>query len=189
MASDGKNDNEQDWELKKETKEIKVYTRDYKDSNIKEFKAIVTVKASVSKVKSIIDDVENSPKWMYEMEQMKVIKKYNGKVLTYSEIKTPWPMDNRDIVAESSWDTLTDNSLKCTITAKPEQYPEQDNITRIREADGYWLLTPLDNNTTKVTYRFYANPAGGLPKWIINLFIVDGPFETLKNLRQVSQDE
>jgi hypothetical protein len=36
----------------------------------------------------------------------------------------------------------------------------------------------------EVTYEVHADPGGNLPAWVINMFLVDTPFNDLKNLQK-----
>lgn len=63
---------------------------------------------------------------------------------------------------------------------------EDDGFIRIKEIRGQWLIKFIDNENCKVTYQFMADPEGFLPGWVVNLFVVDGPYKTLKNLQKYS---
>jgi hypothetical protein len=54
----------------------------------------------------------------------------------------------------------------------------------MEKANGSWEFVKLSNGEIKVTYQFLADPGFNAPNWIIYLFIVDGPFKTLTNLKK-----
>ena len=69
----------------------------------------------------------------------------------------------------------------------PNNLAEKKDVVRIRNAEGKWIFEDLKNGHIRVTYQFYGDPEGNIPSWIINLFIVDGPYDTLINLRSMSK--
>jgi hypothetical protein len=54
-------------------------------------------------------------------------------------------------------------------------------------ADGYWQLTELENGDIRVVLEQLSDPGGGIPAWLINMFIVQSPYKTLYNLREIVQ--
>ena len=84
---------------------------------------------------------------------------------------------------KSQIDTQT-KVFKATIISKPNYIPDKSGIVRIEEAKGIWKFTQKENGETKVLYQFLGDPGGNIPSWIINIFIVDGPYKTLMNLKQ-----
>ena len=174
-----------EWELRKDKNDIKVYTRSNANSGIIEYKAITTTHAKISKLIEIINDVENFPVWMPNCESASVIENINDSLrIDYLITDVPWPMDDRDVALEVRTITNTDKHYEVLIKAVPKAIPEEENIKRIKIAKGKWELKRNDDNTIEITYQFYGDPEGNIPSWIINLFIVKGPYETLLNLKE-----
>ena len=73
----------------------------------------------------------------------------------------------------------TDKGVKIFWTGKPNYIPQKKGITRIEEATGSWIFIPVSKNKIMVKYQFVADPGLNIPNWIINLFIVNGPYKTL----------
>jgi hypothetical protein len=40
-----------------------------------------------------------------------------------------------------------------------------------------------------VTWQHHTEPGGSIPNWLVNKLIVDTPFNTLRNLRSIVQEE
>ncbi len=59
------------------------------------------------------------------------------------------------------------------------------NMIRIDKMSGYWGFEPLKDGNVKVTYEMGVDPGGDLPVWLVNALVVDIPFYTLKNLRDL----
>ena len=179
------------WKLEKNQNNIKVYTRKTEDSKIKEFKAITTINTSVSTLINVLNDVEAYPEWIQDVKYTKTLKQItSNERYDYYEISVPWPLDNRDIIVhyKIEQDAQT-NIVKAKITGKPDYIPKKSGVVRIEKAKGIWQFTPKENGKVQILYQFLGDPAGNIPAWIINLFIVDGPYKTLTNLKEFVKKE
>jgi len=78
------------WELKKDENSIKVYTQDVKDSKYDEFRAVMKIKAPFDKVKAVLLDFKNYPKWQKKIDKIAVSNGYMFKCLDF-----PFPLSNR----------------------------------------------------------------------------------------------
>ncbi len=173
----------QSWELKKSTDGISVYTRKTDESGICEFKATTKIDAEVDEIYKIVTDASNYNTWVDQISYSKFVSKGTNIFTVYYQIKLPVGFKNRDIVIENKVVTNTADKIKIELKSTPTAYPEQKSYTRITDAYGYWLIQK-SGNQTEVTYQFYSDPKGIFPAWLINSFIVDGPFKSLKNLKQ-----
>jgi len=61
-----------------------------------------------------------------------------------------------------------------------------DGYLRMTNGQGSWKLTSKGSHTS-VLFHFYGDLGGNLPKWIVNLTLVQNPFNTLKRLRNKSE--
>ncbi len=173
------------WDLKKEKNGILVYTRtDEATANV-EFKANITIDTTIDTLLSVFKDVENYKEWMADTKISKTLKKISDtEEYNYFEAKVPWPLENRDLSIYQKT-TLTSKGVTISLIGKPNYIPHKKGITRIEKALGSWQFIPLPNNKVKVIYQFMADPGLNIPNWIISLFIVDGPFKTLTNLKAI----
>lgn len=57
-------------------------------------------------------------------------------------------------------------------------------LIRIRHSHGYYLLEPLEADSSRVTWVQHTDPGGDLPNWIVNYMIQDMPYKTLRGLRK-----
>lgn len=174
-----------DWELVKNEDGIKVYTCQKEGSKIKEFKAITTVSTKMEVLEMLIEKVSDYPKWQANVTSARILNKVSqNEQYIYYTSDVPWPITDRDIALH--WIKTNDNgTITYTLNCVPTFIEEQTDFLRIKEAKGIWQFVPTDNNKIEITYQFYGDPAGSLPNWIINLFIVDGPYETLKNIKTI----
>lgn len=173
-----------DWKLAKNENGIQVYTRKTDASPIKEFKATVIINTDLNTLIETLNNVENYPKWMADCKYAKTLKQVNGNVrYDYIEVNVPWPLENRDIIF-SYKSKLDSNKYVAELTSQSDYIDKKEGITRIIKATGKWALSKKSKNEIAVTYQFLGDPEGSIPTWIINLFIVDGPYKTLGNLKE-----
>lgn len=175
-----------DWQLKKFENGITIYTRATETSKYKELKAIFQIKSSLSSIIALLNDVETYPQWVYRCETSKVLKKKSEQnLIRYQTIVAPWPVDNRDVVVEVH--TYQDPKTKIVyqkVTPLPDYSPQLKGHVRIREFRATWTLKPLKNGIVEVEYELLVNPAGAIPAWIVNMALVDGPYETSMRMKE-----
>lgn len=173
------------WHLKKFESGISVYTRDAENSNFKELKSVVFLKTSLSSIISLIDDFESYPQWVYRCGASSTLKKNSEKNLIHYQLVTaPWPVDNRDFVVEVKVEQDPKTKIVTqNVTCIPNYIPKTAGCVRITEFKASWTLIPLKNGIVEADYQLMVNPGGAIPAWIVNLAVVDGPFETALNMK------
>lgn len=174
------------WVLEKNTNGIKVYTRVVSGSDIKEFKATVSGDYSIDKVEKILDDYESFPQWQANLTRISTIKKISDtQIFEHYFTDLPWPVDDRDLVTFMQKKASTDGkSITYTYTSIPNYIPEVKDYERIKESSGFWQINRTGEKTVEIIYQFKADPGGSIPDWLINSFLVEGPFETMSNLKK-----
>ncbi|MGB0862210.1 MAG: START domain-containing protein [Saprospiraceae bacterium] len=169
------------WQKKHDKDGLVVYTRT--NGNLKEFKTEITLPYSVDAIIALLQDYENHPNWMTNINKCQLVKQINNKSRhLYYEMYLPWPLSNRDIVSKSSFIKNKDNSVRMNIKATKGIYKKTKHV-RITEASGYWTFTPITANKTKMTYQYMANPVG-IPSRVVGWFLVDGPVKTITGMRK-----
>lgn len=175
-----------DWQLKKFENGISVYTRLTEDSQYKELKSVFQIKTSLSGIIALLNDFESYPQWVYRCEKSKALKKDSDKhLIRYQSIIAPWPVDNRDMVLEvNSYQDEKTKIVYQKVTCLPDYVPPVAGHVRIREFRGTWTLKPLKNGIVEIDYELLVNPGGNIPAWIVNMAVVDGPYETSVNMKE-----
>lgn len=171
------------WELEKNEDGIKVYTRTVDGEDIREFKAVATIAASRKTIATIILNINDYANWYPDISESSIIEKVgDGQYHVYSVLDLPWPATDRDGVSKM---TITKSEGKTLIKMKAVSgvKKENDDYVRMTKSYGFWKLTTVGSNTT-VHFQYFASPGGSLPDWIINMFIVDNPFQTLTLLKE-----
>ena len=172
-----------------ESNTVKVWTKPIADSEFMAFKGSVMVQASVERILEVITNQESYPEWYHNNKLTKQIKKLSSnQTINYSVIKAPWPVTYRDSVTLSTQKRLADGSIEITLKSKPNAYPLQKDLIRIRAISGYWKLTKIAPQITKVTLQISAEPGGRIPSWLANSIVIDMPLYTLTNLKNRVED-
>lgn len=178
---------ENDWELKRDRDDIRVYTRDVAGSKFKAVKATTTVTAPLGAAVALIRDTSACPQvaalckksWVHE-----TVSETELYVYSYNDL--PWPVRDRDVLVRALWSQDPTNfSVTMTATSVAGMMAENDQAIRLREASFNWEFVPLEAGRLQVTTRVHIDPAGPMPALIMNLLLVDAPFKTLTNMRSV----
>ena len=180
-----------EWELAKSSDGITIYTREVADSASKEFKGVVRITTSMNSLLNLMNDTGAYSQWLHSCILAKVLRQ-NSKIsrTSYSVIKAPWPVSNRDIVTTSKieHDKKT-GVVTIHLWAEPDLYPEQAGNVRVRKMKGYWKFIPNEKNNVTVIYSVHSEPGGSLPDAVANASIIDIPFNTLRNMRKIVQNQ
>lgn len=174
-----------DWVSAKDEDGIKVYTREVDGWDVEEFKVISVFKAKRYLIYNAIIDVVNYPNWYPDIMESELCKKVSDtEFYCYSKLDIPWPSTDRD--GECHIKVTHNSEEKVTLIELNvcEKYkPRYDGYVRMTRGKGFWKLTSKGEGTV-VHYQYLSDPGGSIPAWIINMFIVDNPFNTVKALRQ-----
>lgn len=174
-----------EWKLKKYEHGIAVYSRNDENSAFKELKTVTQIKTSLTSIIALLNDWESYPQWVYRCGKSSTLKKISEtELIHYQTVKGIWPAESRDFVVKIkiSQDPHT-KVVKQTATCMADFYPKQKDHIRITEFKASWTLTPLRNGLVNVEYQLLVNPGGSVPAWLVNLAAIDGPYETLHNLK------
>lgn len=171
------------WELEKEKKGVKVYTREKADSPLKEFKGIITISTTPHILMATLRDVANYQQWMPDVEKTKLITQTDNSQLHYLQSDLPWPVVDRDGAYSFKYTLEKNGAVRVDVAAEPTAVEPEKGYIRIPYVSGYWLFQPATKTTTEVTYQMHADPGGSIPKWLINSSVVDTPYQTLLNLK------
>lgn len=174
-----------EWKLAKSGDGIEIYTRTRDGGKVKEYKAITTVNQKLTRVEQLLDDIDRYPDWQSNLESSEIIERIDDQTIIGRYLSsTPWPFDDRDIVLKMRKEK-NGSELVYRIENAPDAYPEDEDYVRIPTAGGYWQVTEVDGNKCELVYQFYADPGGSIPKWLVNMFIVQGPYNSFTRMKEV----
>jgi uncharacterized membrane protein len=176
-----------DWDLARNKNDIKIYTRSIENSKLKHHKGVAIIDAPFEQVYQAMINVEEATDWVYNCLESRILQKHNDSVLVYySTYKAPWPTKNRDLVTKLTYyiEDKTGNGVLIYETA--EGYIDLDNkFVRITEYYDITTIVPIGDNQVKIIMEGYTDPGGNIPSWIVNMFIADGPYESMIGLKKI----
>lgn len=175
------------WKKQKDKDGIQVYVSNIEGSGFKAVKVECTLNGNYSKLFSILTDVTQLPKWVYNSKTTSLLKQISpAEIIYYSETNLPWPMSNRDAVVHLRF--YTDSMPKfLTITGRgePKFIPEKSGKVRVPHFSANWKVTMPTDNSLRVIYTAEADPGGNIPTWVANMFVDKGPYESFKKLAEL----
>lgn len=183
------NFNDHQWQLKKELKNIEIFTANAPDTKFISVLGKTTIKTSLSSLLALVLDASACSEWVYLCESSQIHQQISDTELyLYTATNLPWPVKDRDILVHIKISqNPKDLSVAVKAIAKPNVYPLQENYLRITESTSIWKFIPLNNGTIQIEVYSNVNPAGAIPTWLSNRLITKTPYISLKNMRALVQ--
>ena len=178
---------QENWKLVKEEAGIKVYTKTESGSEYKAFKAEMKVSCKIENIIEVLKNSEIINSWIVNCKGIKLLKTEDNEQYYYIETSLPFPFKNRDMVYHFQYIEISPGQFKVNVTGIPDYIQPKHGIVRMAKTNGFWLLSSIDTSTTAVTYQMHVEPGGLIPAWLANPFIVNVPFSTFKDLRNIIQ--
>jgi len=180
-----------EWALKKDKDGIKVYTGKAADSKFNMIRVSCKLNGSLSSLASILLQPEIQPEWVIATKTTKLVKRLaNNHIYYYTIASIPWPLSNRDLIIDL-WiqqDSLTKKMIIHANTID-KIIPPIAGLERVLFSQATWEVIPIAVNQIQVEYILKINPGGGIPAWVVNMFITKGPFESFYNLSKIIQEK
>ncbi len=178
-----------DWRFATRENDVEVATRPVAGSGIREFRGETEIAVSPDRILTLLRDADRFHTWFPNCPESKSLGRQGDVAYQYSVMATPWPIADRDNVFRSV--TRRDHEsgrIEIEVRATPDRHPVQPGRVRVEYAKGSWVLLPLDERRTRVTFRMHLEPGGGIPDWMINARIRSTPIEALSNLRAALEE-
>lgn len=158
------------------------------NSDVSSFKTIVVdfnAPATLSQYAALILDVDKYLTWQHRAIEASVVKRISKTELYYySQIETPWPVSNRDLILHLKlWQDSTTKQLYQELISVPGLLPEKEDFVRIPFSKSLLTVTPIDEKNVKVNFVMDIDPGGYVPPLIANLFAASAPWNSFFNFR------
>lgn len=174
------------WKFRNDHSGIQVYTRRDSATGILELKLRTELKTSLGSVVALATDVPNLKAWAYRLKESYIVKEVSPtEGYMYMRTDFPPPFQDRDMIVH--YVMKQDPRTKQVTSTSRSAYtliPEKDGIIRIKIIESKWTYTPLANGMVRLEYQLKSDPAGNIPKWLINLAADDGPVKSIQGLKQ-----
>lgn len=177
---------QEEWELARDKENVKVWVKDFPDSNFKQFKSETTVEASLESIVALQLDIANMGKWYDNVGTVTPIEKVSEMEGIYViKFDMPFPVLDRvsAIRAKMDYDKAT-KTVKIKTQYEPEILEDPDGIM-VTNIQSIWEITDLGNGQIEIFHSGYMDPAGILPAWIGNTGVKDGPIKTFRGMMEI----
>ncbi|MBH3428350.1 START domain-containing protein [Pseudomonas alkylphenolica] len=177
----------QDWALAQDRSGIQVYLSDVPGSKYQRFRGVTQIKADVRTLSDLQENLRVACKWLYGCASMRLLDVEGDTTWVYMTTELPWPTNPRDMVIQVRTERADDGTLIRHLSAVSGKMARQPGFVRVTRLEGLWTLTPKSDHLTEVTYQLEADPAGDIPSWLANQFVIDAPMVSLRTLRAVAE--
>jgi len=174
-----------DWDLKKDKDGIIIYTRSSADSHLKEYRVSAQIRSPLSDVYKFLSDLEKRPDWVIKCTGLDIIDTLGDRIRYHTSYDIPWPMEDRDLVVEAGLSVSEDFTGAHLITRNVEMgYVQKKGVIRMPRYMEEVYLEKVDSVTTIFRAEGFADPGGKVPAWIVNMFLVDGIYDSVQRTRE-----
>jgi len=175
------------WKLKREKNGISIYVREQADSPLKEYRARAVLAHPIQQVSEFHSDLERHPEWVFRCTGLAIIEgKGEQKVRYHTTYDIPWPMKDRDLTVEA---VITHHAGGKKIESLTEDimldYPVEKGVIRMPAYLEWVILEEIDSMNTLFIAEGYADPGGTVPAWLVNMFLVDGIYDSIIKTREI----
>lgn len=146
-----------EWMLKKDENNIKIYTRSTPDTHFDEYKAVTKIETSLN---SVLGELLQAPQYTENCIPgiSYYVKSHNSNQhVFYAHKSLPWPIRDRDIVTLLTINKISDVKIKLTLESLPDAIPEKEKTIRIKKLMGHWLLEEK-GKSIQVTQQLVLDP-------------------------------
>jgi hypothetical protein len=172
-------------DLKKDDDGINVYLCDSEIGNFKTIIVEMDMPATLSQYAAMVLDIDSYHLWQYNAIGPRLVTQISKTELYYySEVDTPWPSTNRDMIWHLNMSQNPETKvLASVLTIYPDYIPKVEGVVRIPKANALLTVTPIDKTNVHIRYVLDIDPGGSVPAWLTNMFAAMAPWHTYNNLR------
>ena len=126
-------------------------------------KATKIVSATMEELTQLLEDKENYYKIFDRIEYSKLLTPE----IVHIKLDMPFPFSGRDYIVKYTKNNIG-NDFIYSFTATTEVEISIDNdYVRLVNASGGWILHPIDEHTTELTYMWNGELLGDFPDWAL----------------------
>ena len=179
-----------DWELRKETDSIQVFTIDQPDSSFQAFKAVAVLDVPIGNLMAVMVNPESCVEWVHNCSESYAFGDgdFHDRY-AYSVNNMPWPVADRDYVLHIRTRGNDDGGyIIMDLSAVPERQKADPDYVRVDRSDTLYRFSPMGDQTRMVWVQ-HTDPNGSIPGWLVNSLLVDIPIKSMEQLEVVARKE
>lgn len=175
-----------DWGLKKDKEDIKVYTRAVEGSSMKAIKATTEFAAPLECCIAVLRDIPHLTELFPDCPKAEKVSQSETDQIHYLLLKAPWPVSDRDATFHLAYSYDPSNETATVVASTVvEKYPVQKGVVRLTKGGGTWEFKRNDENRTSLIYHFHGESGGSIPAWLANSVVEENPFKMLQNFHSL----
>lgn len=180
---------QENWELKKDKNEIKVWVLEDTANQFKPYRAMTQVKGSIQQFEILLKDIKNMGDWAESVKNARILEESDSVQIFYSEGKAPFPFKNRDGIYQNSFRWSEDGKfLKVDVKIIPDYLELDEDLVRV-EGHGKWIIKDLGDGKIEIFTEMHIDPGGNIPAWLANSFADENPYQTMMNIRELMEKD
>jgi hypothetical protein len=181
---------EPDWKVV-ETQPFVVKVRKRPDRNIYEVWSEGVLQAPVKAIQDAVTDMDHLRDFMpYMTESRELAREADGAQLVYARLDLP-VLSPRDFVHRSYMDRDSgadpEGIFQNHWYAEPNRAPRRPGVVRLEISEGSWLVKPLPDGRSFVSYHFTADPGGWIPAFAVNRSNASSVIDTFRRVEREAQ--
>jgi len=114
-------------------------------------------------ISNIIEDIENYPNVFKRITTAKIL----DDDIAYLMLDMPFPFSDRDYIIQFIKDKSETDWVFNFKAVTHVDAPPNERSVRLINAAGAWLIRPISNNETAVTYTWNGELLGDFPSWAL----------------------
>jgi NAD(P)-dependent dehydrogenase (short-subunit alcohol dehydrogenase family) len=174
------------WEKIRTEDGILVSKKEVPGSPFVAFRGEGDVNAPMLLVGSVLVDIARDNEWVDSVAEARILRRVSlTEYVTYSHVKTPITMSDRDFVMDVTLavDAPT-RSLTVRMHSVEDPSAPKTSYVRGQIEESSWTFTASpDGKTTHVVAEIHCDPKGSVAGWIVNLFQKSWGYNTIHSLR------
>ena len=171
---------------------LKIFTCPVPTSDFLSFVAVAVIDAPQHAVLSLLYDIDVATEWVWKTREMRLLQELSGDKgrIVYQLVSAPWPVSDREIVTCSQGYRDPETSeVFIKLECMADYLPKNDKYVRVPELEGAWNIIPISDKQCRVVFRLHIEPGGEIPSWLANIAVIDTPYHTMVNLREMVKKE
>lgn len=179
-----------DWSLRKQVDNIRIYTMDQTNSSFQAFKAVAELNVPIENLMAVMINPESCKEWVHNCSESFAFGQGDFyERYAYSVNDMPWPVTDRDYVLRIRTHGNADTgSIVMNLNAVPGMRAELNSRVRVDRSDTLYRFTP-DGNRTRMIWVQHTEPNGALPGWLVNNLLIDIPVKSIQALEAVAKED
>lgn len=180
----------EDWALRKQVDNIRIYTMDQINSGFQAFKAVADLDVPTENLMAVMVNPASCKEWVHNCSESFGFGQGDfHERFAYSVNDMPWPVTDRDYVLRirTRGDAAT-GDIVMDLNAVPGMRAEVSSRVRVDRSDTLYRFSP-HGDRTRMTWIQHTEPNGALPGWLVNNLLIDIPVKSIQALEAVAKED